>query len=222
MDTSSKLSEIKDFLSISDDKFDLNHTINTWSDDKKLLVLNKVLSFINNFSMFKDSRPFMNSVYICVKKTLEIEPEHPVVNFFLGRAYVQQTRYREAMNHFQVALKSYGDSTNMLATFAHAAAISGQTGLSEKILKQLLDLSEKMYVSTYDVASIYVGLKDYNNALDWLEKAFDEKAYLLIYLQSDPIMDDLRNEERYQSLCQKIFPEKFDTGRKTSPENVSN
>ncbi len=75
MDTTFKLSEIKDFLSISDDKFDLNHTINTWSDDKKLLVLNKVLSFINHFSMFKDSRPFMNSVYICVKKTLEIEAD---------------------------------------------------------------------------------------------------------------------------------------------------
>jgi len=75
MDTTFKLSEIKDFLSISDDKFDLNHTINTWSDDKKLLVLNKVLSFINHFSMFKDSGPFMNSVYICVKKTLEIEAD---------------------------------------------------------------------------------------------------------------------------------------------------
>ena len=75
MDTTFKLSEIKDFLSISDDKFDLNHTINTWSDDKKLLVLNKVLSFINNFSMFKDSIPFMNSVYICVKRTLEIEAD---------------------------------------------------------------------------------------------------------------------------------------------------
>ena len=75
MDTTFKLSEIKDFLSISDDKFDLNHTINTWSDDKKLLVLNKVLSFINHFSMFKDSKPFMNSVYICVKKTLEIEAD---------------------------------------------------------------------------------------------------------------------------------------------------
>jgi hypothetical protein len=75
MDTTFKLSEIKDFLSISDDKFDLNHTINTWSDDKKLLVLNKVLSFIDHFSMFKDSKPFMNSVYICVKKTLEIEAD---------------------------------------------------------------------------------------------------------------------------------------------------
>ena len=75
MDTSLKLSEIKDFLSISDDRFDLNHTINTWSDDKKLIVLNKVLNFINNFSMFKNSQPFMNSVYICVKKTLEIEAD---------------------------------------------------------------------------------------------------------------------------------------------------
>ena len=75
MDTSFKLSEIKDYLSISDDRFDLNQTINAWCDEKKLIVLNKVLNFINNFSMFRDSKPFMNSVYICVKKTLEIEAD---------------------------------------------------------------------------------------------------------------------------------------------------
>jgi tetratricopeptide (TPR) repeat protein len=149
-----------------------------------------------------------------LNKTVEIEPEHPVTNFFLGRAYVQKSLYPEAMNHFQRGLKSYGDSTNMLATFAHAAALADQKNLAEKILKQLLELSEKMYVSAYDIASVYVGLKNHEEALNWLEKAYQERAYLLVYLETDPIMGQLRDEERYQKIAKKIFSQKVDINRK--------
>ncbi|MFX1257923.1 MAG: hypothetical protein ACFFAN_08695 [Promethearchaeota archaeon] len=73
MDIESLYSKIKDFLSISDDKFDLDQVIYDFSKEKKFQLLIKVLTFISNFSMFKHITPFMNSVYICVKKTLEIK-----------------------------------------------------------------------------------------------------------------------------------------------------
>ena len=75
MDLESKFSYIKTFLSINDGKFDLDQVIINWSEEKKLVVLDKVLNFINNFYMFKELKPFMNSVYFCVKKTLEIQAE---------------------------------------------------------------------------------------------------------------------------------------------------
>jgi hypothetical protein len=75
MDLESKFSYIKTFLSINDGKFDLDQVIINWPIEKKLLVLDKVLNFINNFYMFKELKPFMNSVYFCVKKTLEIQAE---------------------------------------------------------------------------------------------------------------------------------------------------
>ena len=79
-DLGSQYSEIKSFLSIPDDRFDLEETINetfkSESEDKKLYVLGKVLNFIANFAMFKEIKPFMNSVFICVKKTLEIKTQN--------------------------------------------------------------------------------------------------------------------------------------------------
>jgi serine/threonine protein kinase/Tfp pilus assembly protein PilF len=176
------------------------------------LVINATVGLVLYFA-----RQFDEAVEY-LTKTLEIEPEHPVTNFFLGRAYVQKSLYREAMNHFQRALKSYGDSTNMLATFAHAAALAGQREIAEKILRQLLELSKSMYVSAYDLASVYVGLKDFDAALNWLEKAYEERAYLLVYLQTDPIMDELHNKERYKKLIKKIFPEKVDENRKSGSQ----
>jgi hypothetical protein len=75
MELESKYSEIKTLLAINNGKFDLDQVIFNWPEDKKLAVLDKVLKFIQNFYMFKELKPFMNSVYICVKKTLEIQAE---------------------------------------------------------------------------------------------------------------------------------------------------
>ncbi|MFX0187769.1 MAG: hypothetical protein ACFE8A_08535 [Candidatus Hodarchaeota archaeon] len=73
-------SEIKSFLSIPDDRFDLeevvNYTFKSESEDIKSKVLGKTFNFITNFAMFKEIKPFMNSVFICIKKTLEIKAEN--------------------------------------------------------------------------------------------------------------------------------------------------
>lgn len=139
------------------------------------------------------------------RRALDMDPDFPITNFFLGRALVQKSQYKEAIDHFQRALKFYGDSTNMLATFGHAAALADKKDVAQKVLEQLLDLSEKMYVSSYDIASIYCGLRDSEKALSWLEKSLEEHAYLLCYLNVDPIMDPLRDQERFQGLLNKLL-----------------
>jgi len=140
-----------------------------------------------------------------LQRTLEIDPEFAVTNFFMGRVLVQKSMFREAFRYFQKALTRYGDSTNMLATFGHAAALAGKEGLAREILQKLLGLSEKMYVSPYDIASIYCGLHEDEIAFSWLARAVEERAYLSIYLKVDPIMNLLRPEPRFQYLLNTVF-----------------
>lgn len=79
MDLSSIYSEVKQLLSISDENFDLERMVNqyykTEPEENKLEILGDILSFIDKFSMFKEIKPFMNSVYGCINKTLEIKPD---------------------------------------------------------------------------------------------------------------------------------------------------
>ncbi len=77
MDLGSKYTEIKQFLSLSEENFDLKDIINRSfeTDVDKAEILAKILGFIYNFTMFKQIRPFMSDVYICIKKTLEIKTE---------------------------------------------------------------------------------------------------------------------------------------------------
>ncbi|MHA1439491.1 MAG: hypothetical protein ACTSPD_18125 [Promethearchaeota archaeon] len=75
MDFQKKYSEIQQFLSIPDNLFTLDEIINSnfKSEEIKIEILSKILSFIYNFQMFKQNRAFMKSVYKCIMQTLEIK-----------------------------------------------------------------------------------------------------------------------------------------------------
>ena len=79
MDLSGIYSEVKQFLSIPDENFDLekaiNHFYGTEPDENKLEILGDILSFIDKFSIFRDIKPFMNSLYGCINNTLGIKTD---------------------------------------------------------------------------------------------------------------------------------------------------
>ncbi len=77
MDFESKYLEIREFLSISELKFNLDKKIDEFkgSDSLKMEILSKITQFIQYFSIFKDVKPFMNSVYDCIETTLDIGVE---------------------------------------------------------------------------------------------------------------------------------------------------
>lgn len=70
-----KYFEIKQFLNISCQDCELEKFIDKqfFSEEIKSKILDRIQNFINNFVMFKEIKPFMNSVYACIKKTLELE-----------------------------------------------------------------------------------------------------------------------------------------------------
>ena len=77
MDFESKYIEIRQFLSVPELEFNLDKKIDESfdSDSIKLEILSKITQFINYFSIFKNIKPFMNSVYYCIETTLDIGVE---------------------------------------------------------------------------------------------------------------------------------------------------
>jgi len=66
--------EIKEFLSVSDGDFKLNQIISkNFQSEQELILVEKILAFIYNFSPFKMNKAFMSSVYKCISKTLDLK-----------------------------------------------------------------------------------------------------------------------------------------------------
>ena len=59
-------------------------------------------------------------------------------------------------------------------------------------------------MSPYDLAIIYAGLGQKNDALAWLQKAYEERSGGLLLLKVDAIFDSLKSEPRFQNLLARI------------------
>ncbi len=125
MNLSSVYSEIKQFLSIADENFDLekiiNHFFNTEPDENKLEIVGDILNFVNKFSMFQDIKPFMGSLYKCITNTLEIKPDsiYDFEDLLAKNAimhFVQEHINYSKLNQKDQVLKYLTDSLEKLET----------------------------------------------------------------------------------------------------------
>ena len=91
----------------------------------------------------------------------------------------------------------------LLGLLGHARVLSGGTTQAERDLAEISDVGSKGY-SPLGAALVHLGLDSKDAALDWLEKAHEERAPMLIYLAVDPIFDGLRTELRFRKLLQSM------------------
>ena len=71
------------------------------------------------------------------------------------------------------------------------------------MLEDLDRLATDEYVPSYGRAVIHAALGNNEEAFAWLEKAYEEKSFL-VYLKLDPAFDALRKEERFVALLGKM------------------
>ena len=71
-------------------------------------------------------------------------------------------------------------------------------------LHDLEDLSKQRYVSPANRASVYLGLGENEKALDWLEKAYEDRDPIFWWINGDQLYDSVRNEPRFQVLLKKV------------------
>lgn len=138
-----------------------------------------------------------------LNKALEIEPHFWLTHLFLGKVYVQKGMYNEALIESQKALQFSGGNTEASSLIGYTHAVSGNKEQAEKVLGELKELSKQRYVPASNIALIYNGLGETDQALDWLEKAYDERDVHLTFLKTGPHWDSIRKEPRFTSLLQR-------------------
>jgi len=90
------------------------------------------------------------------------------------------------------------------ASLGHALGTAGDRPGARAVLDRLLRQREHQYVSPYDVALVYAGLGDKNQALDWLQRAYQERSSLLVFALREPRLAPLRTEPRFAALTREF------------------
>jgi serine/threonine-protein kinase len=92
----------------------------------------------------------------------------------------------------------------MRAALAHSYGKAGRRKEAMQILDDLTKLAKHKYVAPHFAAGIHIGLGENDQAIEYLEKSYEDHSHWLIYLHLDPSMDDLRNDPRFQDLLKRV------------------
>jgi TolB-like protein/predicted Ser/Thr protein kinase len=139
-----------------------------------------------------------------LRYAIDLDPNYWFDYLFLGRAYEQKGRLPEAIETFKRGLALEGN-TELWAGLGHAYAVSGKKTDAEKVLDQLKEMSTQRYVAPYNVAVIYAGLGEKDEAFSWLQRAYDERSYILpVYLNTDSRLDSLHSDLRFEELRRRV------------------
>jgi TolB-like protein/Flp pilus assembly protein TadD len=141
------------------------------------------------------------------KRAIELDAGVAQAHCGLGYAYLCKSMHDPAIAAFQRAVDLSQRASFYLACLGEAYASGGYRDEAQKILEQLSELSKRRYVTPYLVGRIYAALGEKDEALSWLETGYRERAAWIACLKTDPRLDGLRPDPRFQDLMRRMnFP----------------
>jgi tetratricopeptide (TPR) repeat protein len=138
------------------------------------------------------------------RKALEMEPNLARPYDDLGRILLEKGAYSEAIAALEKAVSLSNRSARCLSSLAYAYAVAGRKDLAREILAELTEASKQRYIGSSDFAFVNAGLGERKQAIQWLERACEERDSHLPFLHVDPRLASLRAEPRFKALLQRL------------------
>ena len=166
--------------------------------DPLSLIIGTAVGRVHHFA-----RQYDAAIEEC-RKTLEMEPAFAGAHLDLGLALLQKSMFGEAIGELSQALTLSADRSIALAVLGYAYALAGDRVAGLQVLDQLHDRARRYGISSLHLAYVHVGLGNVDQAFEWLEKSFQERAGLLVFLKVEPIFDPLRSDPRFAELLRRL------------------
>lgn len=128
------------------------------------------------------------------------------VHSMIGHIYLRTNRIEEAIAEFRKS-QSIEPTPGTDSQLAYAMVKKGDPSLAMKLLADAERTKRERYLSPGVFAKLYASLGEKELALKWLEKCFEERDGICWGLKIYDEFDSLRNEQRFEILVRKVFPD---------------
>jgi TolB-like protein/Tfp pilus assembly protein PilF len=137
------------------------------------------------------------------RKTLELEPNYIIAYYWLGRVYEVQGVHDLSVEAY---LKSRGSSPSQQETTAALKDVyekHGWKGFSQMELEGAKSRAERSHFEPYYMVLLHLRNGNKEQALQWLEKAYESRSSWIPTITYDPLLDSLRSDPRFQELVRR-------------------
>jgi eukaryotic-like serine/threonine-protein kinase len=139
-----------------------------------------------------------------VTRVLEVEPDLALAHATLGWIHLLTGKPEQGIGELERAVALLPESTLFLAQLGQALGQVGRTEQARTILRRLEETSRQRYVSPYHMAYVYTGLGEQDQALDWLERACEQRSGGVFGVKGSFLFASLRSQPRFQALLRKM------------------
>jgi serine/threonine-protein kinase len=140
-----------------------------------------------------------------LRKTIEMDPRFYFAHWVLGTALQLKGQLSDAIAEYSKAVE-LNDDPSVLALLGQAYARAGQRDEAQKILVRLSGEAKSRYVQAYSFVLMYLALGDKERAIDEMERGYRERDANVAQIKTDPMLDDLRGNQRFEALVNQIIP----------------
>lgn len=158
--------------------------------------------FVNSaFSYFLNGD--LNSSMEQAQRLVELDPHFSLAYEPLGRVYIGQRKYTEAIAAFQQDVAS-DRTAYALSYLGYAYAVAGRHNEALLLLKELEEKYQRRESLGQYIAMVYAGLGDKDQAFAWIEKDIEARSGFLDSVATDPFFESLRGDPRYDDVLRRI------------------
>jgi len=123
---------------------------------------------------------------------------------FTAQAYAAKGMRGQALAQFQKAVEALDGAPLGLMVRGRAEALAGRRFEAQKTIEEMKSLAERRYVSPSYIGTVYLDLGDRERAFEWLEKAYADHSWDLIFLKVNPQYAPLRTDPRFADLLRRL------------------
>jgi tetratricopeptide (TPR) repeat protein len=139
-----------------------------------------------------------------IVRTLELERDSPPALYLLGWIHTFRGQHDDAIDAVERALDAGGRISPYLAGLGCALAAAGRADDARAVLAEMETARGRQYVSPRDLALVHACLGEDDEAIHYLERAYEEHAPWMSFLAVDPMWDRLRDDPRFTAIVRKM------------------
>lgn len=139
-----------------------------------------------------------------LRRTLEMDQNFVRTHAYLQAVYLKKGMDTEAFAEFLKVEALSGTSAERIAALKNVYAAGGWKSVWQKQVEFALEDEKSRYITSLSRAFLYAKNDDRNQALEWLNRAYEEREGSLVNLNADPHWDELRADPRFQDLLRRM------------------
>ncbi|MGB0428945.1 MAG: helix-turn-helix domain-containing protein [Bacteroidia bacterium] len=158
-----------------------------------------------------------------LNKCLDVNPLNIPSHYVKTLCLLKMERYDEVIHYFDALPSQVIVTGEMIGSLTLAYSLMGDKTNAANYAKQLIEQAsaEDGFTADSYLFLLYGATSQNDKLFDWVEKAIEKGSPLLLLRYSDPVVNAVKNDSRYEQFHKQLFPaDVFKSKTKDKPKKA--